>query len=309
VLAGIGFAGSGSLAVTVLLSRWYAERRTAVLQRVFLGINAGQLTLVPLGGLLIEQAGVRAAYLALGLLVLATVVPLVALLAIDAPELAGQFPDGGDRPAAEGARLTTVGAAVRSRAFWLLTLAFGVNGWTLYCVLLHLPRLAADLGAGAATGGGLLALAAAASAAGIAATAPVVGRLGKRRVVIGLFGLRAAVLLGAAALVSTPGRLALVAVLFGVSSFPVIPLVMGLISERFGTDVLGGVLGLVFVSHQVFAGLGVLAGGVLRSTTTSFDLTLVLCAVMLAAGMALLTRVGDLEGLRPVNHIPKGATP
>ena len=70
VLGGIGFAGSGSLAVTVLVSRWYVERRTAVFRWVFLGINAGQLTLVPLGGLLIEQAGYRAAYVALGALVL-----------------------------------------------------------------------------------------------------------------------------------------------------------------------------------------------------------------------------------------------
>ena len=311
VLGGIGFAGSGSLAVTVLVSRWYVERRTAVFRWVFLGINAGQLTLVPLGGLLIEQAGYRASFVALGAVVLVLVVPLVALFAIDAPERVGQFPDGADGPAPGAAQITSVAAAVRSRTFWLVTLAFGVNGWTLYFTLLHLPRLASDLGAGAATGGGLLALAAAASAVTILATTPLAGRFGKRRVVVGLFTVRAAVLLGAASLVTGPQQLALVALLFGVTSFPVIPLVMGLVGERFGTDVLGGVLGLVYVSHQLFAGLGVLAGGLLRSWTGSFDAGLVLGAAVLCAGVALLLRLDDLDVPDPVrmDPIPEGGTP
>ena len=67
VLGGVGFAGSGSLAVTVLISRWFVAAAGSGFPWVFLGINAGQLTLVPLGGLLIDQAGHRAAYLALGL--------------------------------------------------------------------------------------------------------------------------------------------------------------------------------------------------------------------------------------------------
>ena len=310
VIGGVGFAGSGSLAVTVLVSRWYAERRTAVFRWVFLGINAGQLTLVPLGGLLIEQAGYRAACVALGALVLALVVPVVALLAIDAPERVGQFPDGADGPVAGAAQIATVRAAVRTPRFWLVTLAFGVNGWTLYFTLLHLPRLASDLGAGAATGGGLLALAAAASAAAILATTPLARRFGKRRVVIGLFAARGAVLLGAARLVSRPEHLALVALLFGATSFPVIPLVMGLVGERFGTDVLGGVLGLVYVSHQLFAGLGVLVGGLLRAWTGSFDAALVVGAAVLCTGVALLLRLDDLDVHDPVrlDPIPEGGT-
>jgi cyanate permease len=228
----------------------------------------------------------------LGVLVLIVAVPLVAWLAVDAPE----------RPAPAAAQITTLREAVRSRPFWLLTLAFGVNGWTLYFTLLHLPRIADELGAGAATGGGLLALAAAASAAAIVGAAPLVARFGKRRVVGGLFAWRAAVLVGTAVLVTRPGHLALVALLFGLASFPVIPLVMGLIGERFGTDVLGGVLGLVYVSHQLFAGLGVLSGGLL-----SFDAGLVLCAVALVTGIALLSRLDDFD-LPQTNPMLKGRT-
>ena len=203
VIGGVGFAGSGSLAVTVLVSRWYAKRRTAVFRWVFLGINAGQLTLVPLGGLLISRPAIARRTSCSGR---------------SCCRWSSRRGAVGDRCArARGAVPGRCGrpgrrrGADRDRArrrpvpkFWLVTLAFGVNGWTLYFTLLHLPRLASDLGAGAATGGGLLALAAAASAAAILATTPLARRFGKRRVVIGLFAARAAVLVGAARLVSRP---------------------------------------------------------------------------------------------------------
>ena len=294
VLGGVGFAGCSSLAVTVLLSRWYQRGRTEVLPRVFLGINAGQLTLVPLSGLLIDHAGYRSAYLVLGLVVLALVVPLVALFMVDAPSRVGQHPDGAEVEPAPGTRqVTSVGGALRSRPFWLATLAFGANGFSLYFALLHLPRLASDLGGAAATGGRLLALAAAASALTMLAVGPLVRRLGKRRVTAGMLLGRAIVLVAAAGLVTTTAQLHVVAVLFGVVAFPVIPLAMGLITERFGTHVLGGVLGLVFVSHQLFAALGVLAGGLLRDAAGSYDLALVTSAGVLLAGVGLLIALGD----------------
>jgi MFS family permease len=294
LLAGVGFAGSSSLAVTVLISRWYVRDRARVLSRVFLGINAGQLTLVPLGGLLIDHAGYRAAYLILGLVVLAVVVPSVALRAVSAPGDLGQQPDGRPEPPAAPAPRATLADALHSRPFWLATLAFGINGWTLYFTLLHLPRYARDLGGSLAMGGTLLAIAALASSLSMLAVSRLVGRWGKRRLVIALFWLRAAVL-AAAALAATSDQLLLVAAAFGAASFPVIPLVMGLISERYGSDVLGGVLGVVFVSHQVFAGLGVFAGGALRTATGSYDPALLAAAVLLIAGSGLLLALDDAE--------------
>jgi MFS family permease len=240
VLGGVGFAGSGSLAVAVLVSRWYERRRTVVMPRVFLGINAGQLTLVPLGGVLIEQLGYRSAYLLLGVMVLVTAVPLVALFAVDAPARVGQRPDGDGRPLPSRAPISTLRSALRTRQFWLAMLAFGVNGWTLYFTLLHLPRLARDLQGGVAAGGALIAVAAAASAVAMLASAPLVRRLGKRRVVMGLFATRALVLCVVALVATRASQLVVLAALFGVASFPVIPLMMGLIGERFSTDVLGG---------------------------------------------------------------------
>jgi MFS family permease len=301
LLAGVGFAGSSSLAVTVLISRWYVRDRARVLPRVFLGINAGQLTLVPLGGFLIERAGYRVAYLVLGLTVLAIVAPLVALRAVSHPEGVGQHPDGRPDPPECTGPGATLADAMRSRPFWLATLAFGINGWTLYFALLHLPRYAFDVGGSFQVGGALLATAAVASGLSLVGVSQLVGRWGKRRLVIALFWWRAAVL-AVAALATASGELLIVAAAFGAASFPVIPLFMGLIGDRYGTDVLGGLLGVVFVSHQVFAGAGVLTGGALRVLTGSYDLALLVAAALLIAGSSLLLALDDTDlpsGRRP----------
>ena len=294
LLAGIGFAGSSSLAVTVLISRWFVHDRARVLPRVFLGINAGQLTLVPVGGVLIDQAGHRAAYLALGLAVLAVLAPVVALRLVSDPEDVGQHADAHREPPPPTTSQAVPGDALRSRQFWLLALAFGINGWTLYFVLLHLPRFARDLGSGLGAGGGLLAIAAVASASTMLGVSRLVGRWGKRRLVVALFGWRATVLV-VATLATTSGQLAVVAAAFGVASFPVIPLVMGLLGDRYGTDVLGGVIGMAFVSHQVCGGLGVFTGGALHDLTGSYDAPLLIAAALLAAGTALLLAVDDTD--------------
>jgi MFS family permease len=205
----------------------------------------------------------------------------------------GQHPDGALTAAPPTPRGASVGFALRSRSFWLATLAFGANGWTLYFALLHLPRLARDTGAGMATGGQLLAVAAATSALTMLAIGPLARRAGKRRTAAALFAARALVLAAAAAFATDAAHLFVVAAAFGVTGFPVIPLMMGLITERFGTHVLGGVLGIVFVSHQLFAGAGVLTGGLLRQAAGGYDAALLAGVAVSLAGIALLAALDD----------------
>lgn len=77
ILTAIGFAGCGSMANSVLVSRWYVRKRAVMLARSSMGMNVGQLLLLPLTGLLIASADFRIAFLALGLIMLVIVVPAV----------------------------------------------------------------------------------------------------------------------------------------------------------------------------------------------------------------------------------------
>lgn len=299
LLAAAAFGSSSSMSVSVLVSHWYERRRARVLARTFMGINAGQLMLAPLAGLLIATAGWRTAYLALGLVVAGLLAPAAWLGLRSRPADVGQTPDGdAPRPAGNGgaARLRD---ALRHREWWLLTAGFAINGATLYLVLLHLPRLAVDLGGGLATGGALIAVAAAGSAASMLAQSRLAELIDKRRLIVALFTLRALAFLLAAALTGPAGLWAF-AVLFGVSSFPVVPLITGAIADRLGTRVIGAALGVTFVAHQLGAGLGVLGTGLARDATNSYDSALLAGAAALALACALVSRV------RPVDLYPKG---
>jgi predicted MFS family arabinose efflux permease len=62
-----------------------------------------------------------------------------------------------------------------------------------------------------------------------------------------------------------------------------VPLTSGLIAVMFGTAHLGLLFGIVFLSHQVGAFVGVWLGGVVYDATGAYDLVWWLC---IALGMA-----------------------
>ena len=152
VLAAIGFAGCSSLANSVLVSKWYSRRRGVMLARSSLGINFGQLALLPLTGWLIDYANFRVAFAVLGSIMLLGVVPAVLFWVRDDPEAAGQRPDGNLSPPSEPqskpqAAKVDPSQVLQNKDFWLTTIGFVSCGYSLYLVTMHLPKHAIDLGA------------------------------------------------------------------------------------------------------------------------------------------------------------------
>jgi MFS family permease len=80
LLGGTGFAGSATLANSVLIARWYCRARATMLGRTTLGITLGQVVVLPLAALLVGRFGTTIAYLVLGAVVLVAVVPVAGLL-------------------------------------------------------------------------------------------------------------------------------------------------------------------------------------------------------------------------------------
>lgn len=128
-------------------------------------------------------------------------------------------------------------------------------------------------------------------------------RWGKRPALIWLHTFRAVscIVLGIA--VSIP-MLVLGALLFGICSFPVIPLATGLVADRFGGTAMGGILGSSWLIHQVFAALGIPLGGVLRHATGTYSASFFSAAAVLAVATFLTWMISEL----PAPHRP-AATP
>jgi len=294
ILAAIGFAGCGSMANSVLVARWYVRGRVKMLARSAMGMNIGQLLLLPLAGWLMLAWGFRGAFLVLGLLMLVVVVPLVLWVSHSSPAKLGQAPDGDELSTFTPPKSASLAQAVREFNFWAATIGFVTCGYSLYLVVIHLPRFAVDLGADVSAGGQLLGLAAGASAVSMWGCGQLAGRLGKKKLLLGLYLLRA-LSLAFLAMAGEIWHLYAFALLYGVASMPIIPLKTGLIGDLFGANALGGILGMVWFLHQILAATAVYLGGWLRVQTGSYALAFWSASVLLLLG-ALATSLVRTQG-------------
>ena len=217
VVVAAGFAGCSSMPSSVLVARWHTKSRPRALAVSSMGINAGQLLLLPLAGVLVTMLGWRAAFLALGAIMLALVVPVLWFGARNSPSDVGIRSDGTLEPA--GAP-TTLRDALSDRQFWTISLSFAGCGYSLYLFTTHMPKLALELSGSPSTGGWLMALVALCSAASMWLTGQwAAKRWGKRVTLIVLHTARAVSFTVLALAPSLPAFI-LGVVMFGLSSFP-----------------------------------------------------------------------------------------
>lgn len=303
ILAAIGFAGCGSMANSVLVARWYVRGRARMLARSAMGMNIGQLVFLPLAGWLIVTSGFRGAFLVLGILMIVVIVPLVLFVTHSSPDQISQAPDGDQLSTFTPPKSASLSQAIRNSDFWAATFAFVTCGYSLYLVVIHLPRFAVDLGADLSTGGQVLGLAAGASAISMWACGQMAGRFGKKNLLIGLYLVRAASLAFLA--VSTEvWHLYAFALIYGVSSMPIIPLKTGLIGDLFGANAMGSILGTAWFLHQILAAIAVYLGGYLRVETGSYSAAFWSAAVLLLIGAVATVLIRNAGGPMPLQPKP-----
>src|SRR5699024_6809141 len=114
--------------------------------------------------------------------------------------------------------------------------------FSLYMVTIHLPNYAVDLGGSTGLGGRLVGIAAAAGAVSMCLTGQWSQKVGKRNLLIPLYGIRALAVVWLAASTSL-WQLYVFAIIYGVASMPIIPLVTGIIGDKFGKKAMGSILG------------------------------------------------------------------
>ncbi|SDK36402.1 MFS transporter [Sediminibacillus albus] len=286
VLTAIGFAGCGSMANSVLVSRWYVKKRAKMLSRSSMGMNIGQLIFLPLTGFLIANTGFRSAFVVLGFIMLIVIVPAVLILVKNNPHDVDQKPDGASTSVFKAVESASLSEALHSREFWIATLGFATCGFTLYLVTMHLPNFAVDLGGGKALGGQLLGMAAFTSAVSMWMTGQLTRMFGKKSLLVVLYLVRFLAFIWLAVSPSI-WQLYVFAVVYGISSMPIIPLVTGIIGDKFGKNAMGSILGFSWFIHQIFAALGVFLGGYIRSLTGDYTFSFWVGAILLLLGTVI----------------------
>ena len=223
--------------------------------------------MLPFGQALITAAGWKGA-----LYVLAGMLLIVAVLA---------RPLAGKPPAPSSAEAKNVRSALNGvmsdRGFWFLTFSFAVCGFQTVFLMIHLPVFLLDHGLPASVGVTALAIVGLCNTVGSYCCGVLGSRYRKKRVLAGIYLLRAAVI-GAYVLVPvTPLSTYALATTIGLTWLGTVPLTNALVADMFGVRFLSTLFGIAFLGHQIGSFFGAWYGGYVFDTTGSYAIVWALC--------------------------------
>ncbi len=253
---GAGFAASGLVPGTTLVTRWFSRKRSIALSIASTGLSAGGVALTPLLSRLIDAHGLKTVAPWAGLVLVLGVIPS-SLLLRPSPESIGLRPDGDPEPAVDAVPAPLgmlVAEAVSTRFFKAVTAAHLLAMLAQVGGIAHLFNLVSER-FDESLARSALSLMALCSLAGRLAGGYVAARTSQRGMALVLMVGQGA---GLVALATVPGRGAVLAatVLFGLTVGNLLMLHPLLLAERFGVRDYGR----IYSRSQLVATLGVAAG-------------------------------------------------
>lgn len=139
----LGFSLAGWLTLSTAVNNWFIRRRATAMSFLSVGLSIGGLS-VPLLALSLDAVGWRTTSVAIAVLIMAVGVPM-ALVLRRRPEDFGLQPDGLGTPASSPQEKAhppavdfTIWQAVRTRAFWAISLGHAVALIPTTAVVVHL---------------------------------------------------------------------------------------------------------------------------------------------------------------------------
>lgn len=151
VIGALGMIGFGGLTTHTIIAKWFVRMRGRAMGIASMGVSISGVLFVPLNHYLITRFGWRSALLVGGCIVWCVALLPALLFIRRSPEDMGLVPDGDAAPCS-GAESTgqhggmtpamvehswTLGEALRTKALWLLLIAFNVTGISMSGVIIH----------------------------------------------------------------------------------------------------------------------------------------------------------------------------
>ena len=310
--------GSGLAALLPMqaaLNNWFVRYKARAMSLMTEGLAIGSIV-VPLllawsiGGTdsnVSVRFGWSATALFIGVLAVALAFPL-AYFVHNRPEDVGLRPDGDpDLPAAASpadTRIThreieeqgyTLREAVRSKAFWLISLANAVSSMMVVALLVHLGLMLDDRGFSLQTISVVTAVYTGTNAIFI----PVGGYIGDRfSIRLVAFGFSALQSVAAVVLVAARDTeiLLLFAVILGIGFGGRMPVIMAMRGIYFGRKAFAAISGLSRVPSSIILFIAPLFAGFMRDATGTYDLAFLIIAAVSFLGSCLFLLVGELPG-------------
>jgi MFS family permease len=301
-----GFFASWGMSATYvtanpIIVKWFIVRRGLAVGLAQSGLGIGIILIPPLVSSLILHFGWRFACIALGAGVF-IVLFTMAFFLIGHPEIIGQSPDGRRKLSSSAApgippeaflreETWSVGEAIRTKSFWVLTSAFFCTWLFVFLPLVHLVIFALDIGLSRETSLAALSVLGAASAFGRLVMGAISDRVG-RKTALGLsIGLQAFSwfwILGT----GSSWMLILFAGVFGLSYGGVSAIFPSIVGDYFGRLKAASVIGAIFTLSGIAAAIGPVLGGYFYDLTHSYRSAFILGGFtnLLALGLVFIAR-------------------
>jgi predicted MFS family arabinose efflux permease len=274
---------------TVLVAGWFVARLGLATGIVSAAIPAGQSLFVPLVTALIPWLGWRTTYIALGVAVALIGLPILAWL-VRRP------------PAARPSQAATGPTPRAGLDVWLVGIGYFSCGFSDQFVSLHLVALAVDRGLEPLAAAGALSALLIIGIVGSVASGPFADRVRPKRMLAGLYLVRAAVLPLLLLVGAGPSAWALAAfaLVFGPTYIANQAPGARLVRDRYGVRAVGRLMGGVGLAHQVGGAVGIGLGGYSVATFGSYTpAVLVVSLVILLGGLSQLV-------IPPARSLPGG---
>jgi MFS family permease len=300
ILMALGSGGAGIATGSTLITRWFEARRGLAIGLAGGAISIGQLGIIPLAAALTLGHGWRISYLALGLGLLALVLPVAAGLIRNDPEERGLQPYGATGPlrtSAEVSALQRAGRvsltdAARFPQLWLLMATQFVCGYTsIGMILTHFMPHALEHGFTEIQASMALGVMGAMNVAGTIASGWICDRFGRCGPLATFYLVRGVSLLFLPYVWNVPS-LQVWAAIFGLNYFSTVPPTTTLTVNIFGRYSVGELSGWIFFAHQVGAALGAALAGWVFEWTGTYTSAFVSAALVafVGSGLTLLIR-------------------
>ncbi len=306
VLFAVGHAATGNPIVGVMITRWF-ERRRGIANSVAVSGNAtGQLVIIGTLAAFLTNTGWRNAYGLLGVANLFIAVPLI-LAALrswprtDAESDQVDTPEGGTPQVDAPPIAVPLGppSVIRSGQFWLLVFLYAVCGFQDFLMATHIVAFAQDSGIGTVLAGNILALMGFMGLIGVLCAGLLSDAVGAQRPLALCFVMRIGIFSLIIAVQNTPVILVF-SLLYGFTFLMTAPLTVIFAREIFGPVRLGTVSGTISMVHQMFGGLGALAGALIFDYWGSYYWAFVLMLGLSIGATALsplLHRSGGVQAV------------
>ncbi len=292
-LLGVGLRLSGFFPLSVAVVNWFERRRARALSTIGLGFAVGGL-LVPVVAFSLETFGWRETAFTSGVLMIVLGLPLVQVIR-HRPEDYGEVVDGlpaddheaaRDQPTVSTAHLPdfTAREAMRTAAFWLISLGHGAALLVVSAVTVHvISHLKDNLGYSVSDAALIVTLMTSMQVVGILIGGAIGDRFDKRLISGSCMLMHMAGMLLVTFATALPMVVAF-AVLHGLAWGIRGPLMQAMRADYFGRSSFGVIMGLSALIVMIGQIAGPLVTGAMADSTGDYELGFTLMALMAGAG-------------------------